>query len=774
MYVFASILIELLLITSCILILFNLRDKLGLAPLYILLGCFQYFQVNLEKLISFNFLGKFPIYPGSVILFSALLFALLLIYIKEGVQSARTLIIGILISNFFLAGLFEVTAAQDYFIRQLYTVELDPTTIFNINYKYFIIGTIILLFDFILLAVIYQFLISKIKKPFLFFILFLSLWSVLIFDALAFNIGVFYSSPTFTSSLIGHVIGKTVVAFLFAAILHIYLTYIDKEKVSSSFIVNQQRDILSILKYRKKYMDLKIEKKNVEDRLLIEKKQMDIALKESEAFNNGILSSLSAHIAVIDKSGEILAVNKAWNEFSINNGESNLARTSVGSNYIEICKKAISQGDTLSLEVLEGFRAVLQKEKPSFSIEYPCHSPLEKRWFTLHVVPFGSESDKLVISHINVTKLKIAEKQLENSNLQLKEAQRMAKIGSWEFNPFTKEVHFSDEMYNILEIDKDSKENLFDLYRSKCLPEDYNTFNDLVDRSIKNEKGYAIGYYIKANANKIKYIHEIGETVRSENGQYLKLKGTIQDFTEDKRIHEELSQKNEELLKANKELDRFVYSASHDLRAPLTSLMGLIEIMDMILPKENEDLKEPLSLMSKTIDKMDVFIRSIFDYSVNSRREISIEKIDFETLIRSIWESLKFMNIKYNPEPIIEISQETEFYSDKKRLEIILGNLVSNAIKYYDENKTEHFVKISVTVDHEKAAVVIEDNGIGIGEEHKDKIFEMFYRATKMSTGSGMGTYIVKETLDKLQGTIEMASELEKGTRFSITIPNSK
>jgi signal transduction histidine kinase len=169
-------------------------------------------------------------------------------------------------------------------------------------------------------------------------------------------------------------------------------------------------------------------------------------------------------------------------------------------------------------------------------------------------------------------------------------------------------------MYNILELDKDSSKDLFELYRSKCLPEDYDYFKELVVNSIKNEERYAIGYYIKANDSTLKYIHEIGEVVKDENGKDLKLKGTIQDFTKDKLINEKLLQKNEELQKANIELDRFVYSASHDLRAPLTSLRGLIQIIEMTLNTEQEELKEPLSLMSTTIDKMDVFIGSIFDW----------------------------------------------------------------------------------------------------------------------------------------------------------------
>ncbi|MGY8914907.1 MAG: PAS domain-containing protein, partial [Flavobacteriales bacterium] len=758
MFLIAAILIELFLVSSCILILFNLRDKLGMAPLYILLGCLQYFQVNLENTVSFNFLGEYPIYPGSVILFSALLFAVLLIYIYEGVISARTLILGILISNFFLTGLFEITATQDYFIRlQDDTIDLSDATLFTIDYKFFIIGTVILLLDFVLLVSLYQFLVSRIKRTLFILTIFLSLWSVLMFDALVFNAILFYGTPYFNLSLIGHLIGKTFTAGLFSIILYVYLTYIDKVMSVTSFIADQTRDIFSIFIFRKKYLDLKIEKEDTEKKLnerfettlvkisdgvvsldknwrytyvnkkagdflnrepstligkhiwtefpegvglpfydayhnaeksqqtqyfeeyyepydkwfenriyptaegltiyftdITEQKKSQEALIESEAFNKGILSSLSAHIAVIDKSGKILAVNKAWNDFSLDNGEPNLERTSVGSNYIKECENAISRGDTLSQKVLDGLLSVLNNELSAFKMEYPCHSPEEKRWFTFHIVPFGTASDKLVISHTNVTQLKITEEKLEDSNAKLKEAQRLAKIGNWEFNPQTKEVYFSDEMYNILELDKDSSIDLFEVYRSKCLPEDYDYFNELVDNAIKNEEGYEVGYYVKTNDSTLKYIHEICE-----------VKGTIQDYTKDKLINEELSQKNEELQKANIELDRFVYSASHDLRAPLTSLRGLIQIVEMTLKTEDEEIKEPLSLMSTTIDKMDVFIRSIFDYSVNARTKVSAEKINFEELLASIWESLKYMNINTNPKSTIKITQEGDFYSDK-------------------------------------------------------------------------------------------------------------
>ncbi|WP_282049857.1 ATP-binding protein [Maribacter aquivivus] len=876
MYVFLSTLILLIIVSTCILLLFNLRNRLGLAPLYILLGGIQYFQINLEYIEPYKILGEFPVFPQSIVLFSAMLFAVLLLYIKEGVVSARTLIIAILISSLFIIGLFEISALQDYFIRNANRTEDINFTLFpNLNFKIFFIGTFLLFFDFILITSIYQFLISKFHKEHYFLILFLSLWLVLIFDAFTFYTVLFVGTSKYTSSLIGNFIAKTLSAIIFSLILYIYLKYVDKVFETTSFIANQNREVLSILNYKKKYLDLKVEKKISEKKIsaqyektltsisdgittldsnwcytyvnqqagkfvgrtpeslmgkhiwtefpdvvslpfynaclnafksqkahisveyfssygkwfenriyptsdgltiyftdITEKKEIEKALVESEAFNKGILSSLTAHIAVIDKTGEVLAVNKAWNDYSVNNGGYNYENTSVGSNYIEVCKHAISEGDVLSQNILDGLKSVLNQETRHFEIEYPCHYKDEKRWFTMHVEPFGTESDKLVISHNSITQLKIAEEKLERTNLKLKEAQRMAKLGNWEYNPVTKEIFFSDEIYQIFELDKNSSQDLYESYKSKCILEDQDAINELVSNAIKNKTGYTIGYYIKSSEVSQKYIQEVGEVVKDENNNVI-LKGTIQDITKDKLISDELTQSNEELLKINTELDRFVYSASHDLRSPLTSLQGLIQVLEMQIDTSGKVDKEPIKLMTQTIDKMDKFIADILDYSLNTRTELTYEKINFEALIKSSWEDLKYMDLNYKPKLSLDIKQNVDFLSDPKRISIILNNLISNAFKYHDKNKTNHFINILIDVDDKKVIIDIEDNGIGIEQEYIDKIFDMFHRATTLSTGSGMGLYIVKETIEKLKGSIHVTSKLEKGTKFSIKLPNS-
>ncbi|WP_452232431.1 PAS domain S-box protein [Lacinutrix sp. MEBiC02595] len=260
MNIYTIILIEFLLISASILLLFKFRNVLGLAPLYLFLGAVRYLQALSGTMISFTVFDELVIYPTSVIIFSSLLFAVLLIYIKEGVSSARALILGILISNLLLSALFAVANVQNL-------GDMESSFAFLIDDTYFITGTVLLLLDFLWLVIIYQFLISVINKQYFFFTLFISLLAVFVFDAFIFNITLYFGDAKFYNLLAGSIIGKFFAALLFSVILYIYIRYIDNEKSKTSFIANQEREVFSILRYEKKYLKLKAEKNQLKESL---------------------------------------------------------------------------------------------------------------------------------------------------------------------------------------------------------------------------------------------------------------------------------------------------------------------------------------------------------------------------------------------------------------------------------------------------------------------------------------------------------------------------
>jgi PAS domain S-box-containing protein len=149
----------------------------------------------------------------------------------------------------------------------------------------------------------------------------------------------------------------------------------------------------------------------------LQRSVMQRKLKQSEEFNRGILRAMSSHIAVLDKHGNILSVNEAWDQFSITNGETNLSRTAAGSNYFEVCEKTIATGDKYAAEALQGIKAVLNKQLEKFEMEYPCHSPTEQRWYVLNASNYNADEPRVVLRHVDITQRKVMENKLRDQEV---------------------------------------------------------------------------------------------------------------------------------------------------------------------------------------------------------------------------------------------------------------------------------------------------------------------------------------------------------------------
>jgi PAS domain S-box-containing protein len=243
------------------------------------------------------------------------------------------------------------------------------------------------------------------------------------------------------------------------------------------------------------------------------------------------------------------------------------------------------------------------------------------------------------------------------------------------------------------------------------------------------------------------------------------------DISERKEFEELLQKRTEQLEKANKELDRFVYSTSHDLRAPLRSILGLIYIMQQEADPAAQ--KTYLEMMRSSVNRMDAFIKEIVELSKNSMQDVKIEKIDLPALVSETFENLRFIPGAEKIDFSVEVNQNSEFHSDESRLRIILNNLIANAVTYHNFNQEDPYIKVQATIRNKFAIIEVIDNGRGIKKEHQEKIFDMFYRASEDTKGSGLGLFIVKEAIAKLKGSIRLKSKLGAGTKFSIRLLNS-
>ena len=294
-------------------------------------------------------------------------------------------------------------------------------------------------------------------------------------------------------------------------------------------------------------------------------------------------------------------------------------------------------------------------------------------------------------------------------------------------------------------------------------------------RSIEHHLAAGVPYHnelrLRAKSGEYRWFYDSGVSMRSVSGEVETIVGSLIDIHERKRAEEQILEQNELLAKANAELDRFVYSVSHDLRAPLSSVRGLIAIAER--SHDISELKSYLGMMHDRVNALEKFIRDIIDYSRNSRLEVVRESVNLNELIHEVRESLRFTDEMNSVQVISGIPEAMVIQSDKLRLKIILNNLLSNALKYHDPGKANSFVSLHVEHHDGQIRIIMEDNGIGIDPRLLPRVFQMFYRASENSRGSGLGLYIARETAIKLGGTITVESELGRGTSFRLDIPTA-
>lgn len=240
--------------------------------------------------------------------------------------------------------------------------------------------------------------------------------------------------------------------------------------------------------------------------------------------------------------------------------------------------------------------------------------------------------------------------------------------------------------------------------------------------------------------------------------------GVYVDITAQKMIEEELKVRNTEL-------DNFVYKVSHDLRAPLSSVLGLVNLAQH--PNNQDDPKGYLKIIGERVNQLDHFISDVLSHSKNLKLEVKKGIIQFEEIINQVFRNLSYMDGADQVRKQIML-KGVEFHSDPWRIEEIFRNLVSNAIKYRKVGNPIHEIDVMISVDENVAVIIFKDNGIGIGKHELNRVFEMFYRANDQAGGSGLGLYIVKNAVEKLGGKVSLTSEPGVHTTFEIVLPNQR
>ncbi len=237
------------------------------------------------------------------------------------------------------------------------------------------------------------------------------------------------------------------------------------------------------------------------------------------------------------------------------------------------------------------------------------------------------------------------------------------------------------------------------------------------------------------------------------------------------KLHDITSKRSKlrELEKTNQQLDQVIYKTTHDLRAPLMSAIGLIRLAEKASEKEKDRY---IGLVAQSLFKLDSLIEEMNNFFRNEKLAVQREKIDIRAMLNDSVAGLHSLLDDNRIQIFIKVEAKNELYTDSVRLRSIIGNVLSNAVKYFDTRKTEPFIRITVSITDEICELRFSDNGIGIEPQYLDKIFELFFRATTQSQGTGLGLFIVKDTVEKLNGTIDVESIPGQGTTFVISVPN--
>jgi PAS domain S-box-containing protein len=367
--------------------------------------------------------------------------------------------------------------------------------------------------------------------------------------------------------------------------------------------------------------------------------------------------------------------------------------------------------------------------------------------------------------------LKIKIKKLRQSELLLRESENKFKI------IFTKssanKLLIDPETYYITDANQAaldfygySIDEITKLKISQIISLSNETFDHQMSNLKKNKNG-EYEFIHRLSSGELRNV-KVHTSVIDSAGKVM-IYSIILDITEEINQRKEIIQKKEELEKINLELDNFVYSISHDLRSPILSIKGLAKL---VLQSKDLNLENRhfLDMIMTSASRQDNTIQEILEYARNSRVNVSNTEFDFVEMVQTIFDDLKF-STECETKLFIHPATKTIINSDQLRINVLLKNLIGNSIKY-SQKHSDSWVKVNFESKQNNYLITIQDNGEGISKKHLDRVFEMFYRATTNSVGTGLGLYICKDIIKKLGGEIGIESEPGVGTTITFQISN--
>lgn len=357
---------------------------------------------------------------------------------------------------------------------------------------------------------------------------------------------------------------------------------------------------------------------------------------------------------------------------------------------------------------------------------------------------------------------------LKKSETRYAMAMQGSRAGIYEWDVRRNHVDVSDLWKSLLGYSPSEMMDVrLETFLEMVHPDDKERASASVMNHVKNHLPYNNEVRLRTKDGSFRWFQDAGVGRSDAEGNLQVVIGSIIDIHERKEAEDKIRLQNELLGKANKELDYFVYSVSHDLRAPLSSILGLTSIYPMAASPHEKD--EIIRMISDRAHVLDDFIREVLDYSRNSRLELKLQPTLLWEVVDELLQGLAHMEGYSAIDFRVDIPSDLTVETDRERLKVILSNLLTNAIHYRDLGKTSYIAIRAKRSDH-AWALEVQDNGIGIRDEHQGRVFDMFYKAHLTSRGSGLGLYIANESAHRLKGNLEVESVYGQGSTFRLVV----
>jgi PAS domain S-box-containing protein len=495
-------------------------------------------------------------------------------------------------------------------------------------------------------------------------------------------------------------------------------------------------------------------------------------VEEAESFVRAALDSLSAHTAVLDETGTILYVNKAWRDFADRNnlGDPNY---NVGVNYLTVCDQ--SSGSEDAALVADGIRDVLLRQTDEFYLEYPCHSQTERRWYIVRVSRFTWYGTvRLIVSHQNITEMRQARNELQESKQRLEAILDNLVDGILTF----------DER-GVIDSINPAGAYIFGYQRDELIGRSVTVLvpeldNDADEETVLDFVGRlgSLGDELEGerkDGSRFPIYFAVSEIFFDDKRLFCAI---VQDFTERKFLEAQFRDKERLNMALEKERElralknRFMSMISHDLRTPLAAIRLANSMLKTYGDRASEEEKrESYETIETQVEYLAELINDIITISRADFNgvELDRERVELETYLRDIIEEVQ---LAYRKQAIHfnGPNQRLEVLIDKKLMRRAITNLLTNAIKYSPDGTP---VEVTLRCENEQAVIDIADSGIGIPEDDVKRLFEPFHRASNVGKiqGTGLGLAITKQFVEQHGGAVSVASQVGQGTTFTVRLP---